>query len=285
MHASLDSKVEDIQNCKSLLEAVQRNIDLCKSKKSCVQIFTHGPKSLKRHADFTNLTREPDLTVDFLYIHSPYGASAIFDNPKRFTKYIRDQFEVADSLRAEGVVIHFSKRELSVYIKAFRELEPILKNYKSKLILEIPAVNADLHGTYETPEKLNAFCNAMNSFNIKYGICVDTSHLWRSGVDISTKEKAKDWFSQLQYPNRIELIHFNSNLRENFGKGDDLHQIPLSKNCGIWKDIADRKGMKETGLMFICEWAKKKSVPLLFEFNRGKKEDVVNLVNLMLKIS
>jgi len=296
VHSSKESKVEGVAACKSLAEAVQRDVALanCLSG-SCAQIFTHGPRSTALNAEFAKPEAPSTTKVDKLYIHSPYVATALWNHPERYEAYLTEQFKLADTLRAEGVVFHFVKKPAEEFVAVMQRLRPILAKHTAKFIFETPAFNPHPTQSYETPAKLNAFCRAMQKACTPWGLCIDTSHLWRSGVDLSTWEQAKEWFEGLEFPKRVELIHFNANLEENFGRGRDVHQIPLAATDGIWARFVtpelrrkhdtlrprDRELLQGSGFFFIVQWAKKNKVPLIFEMNCGTIEDARFLFDIL----
>lgn len=261
IHVSKTSKVED-RSSPTLADAVAASVD--EFKIDCAQIFTHGPSSTRRnHYDEKPL---PDMPI---FIHGAYMWSGLWSG-KISKDFIKSEVTEANAVKAAGLVIHINdlpparlREEIQKHVvPMYHELR-----CRVPLLLEMPAKRPRPGSpNYATAEDLGALTREMRRLTIPWGLCLDTSHVWAGGVDLSSPAVVKDWLAALD-PEHIGLIHLNSNQRQNKGTGKDLHTIPYSRMDGIWGD-------EDAGLRAIVKYAKKNRIPCLLEANRGAADEL-----------
>jgi hypothetical protein len=123
---------------------------------------------------------------------------------------------------------------------------------------------------YETPPKILALFRAIRQSLdpelARFGLCVDTAHLWVSGVDLRSREAAQHWLAQLEDPASPEralgsgppapggtpaiVFHLNDSQRPK-GVGPDAH-APLAAGK-IWGPLAGAPG--ESGIAAVVDFA------------------------------
>ena len=231
------------------------------SKYTAFQIYTHGPHNRKKNnineVEIVRATRGKPLFVHSTYLSSPWKGNAAA------IAHIRDQVATCAAIDAAGLVLHLPKDHHSVVVQQMIVLDriPQVASGKVKLILEMTSVKASPN-TYETPEKLNALITALNTAGVRnYGICVDTSHIWAAGVNVSKYEPTKRWFAAV-LPH-IALIHLNG-TEIDLGGGKDTHIIPFTAKDKIWHNIS----YAQIGLRSCIENAKVKYIHVIMEINR-----------------
>lgn len=157
------------------------------------------------------------------------------------TQFINEIF-IADSLNALYIVVHFGKSlELSKEVSINNMYSSLLyiynktKELKIKILIETSSGQGTELG-YKLDElsliyrKLSKHKNQLVSK--KFGICIDTCHIFSAGYNIKNKEARDiyfDQFNELIGLNNIKLVHLNDSKvicganvdrHENIGKGE-----------------------------------------------------------------
>lgn len=170
--------------------------------------------------------------------HSTYGASPWGPAGARGRAFVRRELEVCAAAGLEGLVVHLPKAPAAEVAAVAGELLPP-GGGGPRVFFETPAVvPGGCH--YETPEKLGALFDALRAADPgldAFGLCVDTAHLWTSGVDLGPREAAAAWLEGLEAlgprlpPDRV-MFHLNDSERP-LGRGPDTH-APLLRGR-IWE--------------------------------------------------
>lgn len=266
-HDSLDDSITDIR------ESLPIN---------AVQIFTHGPRSLKQNAiDVERVIRACEGIN--LYIHSPYPI-----NPWRGTnKCIDDtvqQFIMSNTLEAKGVVLHIPKIQpedvVGPVVTLVKELNKkrVLKN--QKIILEMKAVKCHPTMSYESPDKINRLINLLKMAGVEYsdvGICIDTAHIYAGGAEIKKYESSAEYCNRIEYPEWICLIHLNGNEYDAKKRAGDKHAIPFDSADKIWDSVL----YENSGCKAFIDFAQRLDINVILEI---KKHHTVNQVRSFLNL-
>lgn len=234
-HISQDKTIIDTMN------------NIKKAGGNALQIFVSNPRSttLNNPEKYFNISKDVKKYIkdnDFkLVIHSPYVINIAneFKNNKRtiliedcyWVKLLIHELNIANSLGAEGVVLHVGKSVKLSYSQGLENMKKCLdyivsimiaKKINTKIIIETPAGQ----GT-ELLTNLNDFVIFFNSFSEeqkKYlGICLDTAHTWALGYDLD--EAYNILFKNTA--NYINIIHLNNSLI-NKGERKDRHAVMLN---------------------------------------------------------
>ena len=234
-HISQDKTIIDTMN------------NIKKAGGNALQIFVSNPRSttLNNPEKYFNISKDVKKYIkdnNFkLVIHSPYVINIAneFKNNKRtiliedcyWVKLLIHELNIANSLGAEGVVLHVGKSVKLSYSQGLENMKKCLdyivsimiaKKINTKIIIETPAGQ----GT-ELLTNLNDFVIFFNSFSEeqkKYlGICLDTAHTWALGYDL--EEAYNILFKNTA--NYINIIHLNNSLI-NKGERKDRHAVMLN---------------------------------------------------------
>ena len=240
---------------------------------TAAQIFVSGPKTYKDTVtdnECATIKEYVDNNNIELFVHSSYVTSL----KMKSGWLIQQQMQHAYKCNARGVVIHIPKAVPDVVAGLVTEL---LSKYSTDdfplpLLLEPPGIKPSV-GTYSTAEKINTLMSKIKYPLERIGFVLDTAHLWASGTDVSSKQLASDFLSQLVEPERIRLIHLNGSYAE-LGLGKDKHAVPFSSEDNIWGSYITHP--QDSGVAAIVEFAKKYNVTFILEVNR----DAINLVNI-----
>lgn len=325
IHNAKKSKIVN-KTFKTIEESIEYETKLLNL--TCSQIFTHGPRSRsKNKINYKNIKKYCMSNNIKLYVHGSYltiGLWSIIEKKNKLdinVNHIIDSLLSCIKLNSRGLVIHLPKKEPSVVRDCLKILESKILEHKfanillkCRILLEMPAMKSDNKKTYESPEKLNKLCNILDSglSKLKWGYCIDTSHLWSAGIDLSKNNSWLLWQNNLlpETLKKIKLIHLNGSLEKYFNKGKDTHIIPFSPNDAIWNnyisnelliyinkcksgeelkhsDISqdELELLKSSSLYNILQLSKKNKIPIICEINRGTTHDVelyIKLINILL---
>ena len=294
VHVSKISKVIKDAKCKNILDAIKNDCNSLNIK--CCQIFVAGPANTKisqmNYDDINTYCAESDIN---LYVHSSYLTIGIFsiddytyNTPKSINaiKHLTEQLNACDQLGAKGFVIHLPRKEPLLIINTFKYIIPILNNYKTPFMLEMPASKPDIEKTYETPEKMNALSDMLYSTYpnfINWSWVIDTAHLWSCGVEVDNVKIMTQWFNNQKYPDKIGLFHLNGSSIAHYKTGKDVHRVVFSSDDDIWNqniDIITKNGaintkkLKKSTIHLIYEFVKKNNIDLICEINRGDYDEI-----------
>lgn len=261
------------------------NESIAKLKINTVQIYTHGPQS-RTMVDIGDVNKLDDVLV---YVHATYISSPWNGNPTTIS-HIEDQLKTCSKIRAEGLVIHLRKDKIENIMRYLRILLP--KSHGQKIILEAPAMKSNPQ-TYESSSKLNILISNIRQIASpdQIGICIDTSHITSGGVDFSSHDLVEKYFSELEYPEYISLIHLNGTIYP-LGSGCDCHQVPFSREDIIWSRYKSASSKKEhniynSGVAYIAKFCLKYNIPMVLEVNResdpGDTPRAIKLIKKLLK--
>lgn len=210
-----------------------------------------------------------------LIVHSIYLLNFAYYPPtSKRIKYMHDNLQhdlkYAVLLNAKCVVLHFGfakdlEKKLSLDIM-IQNLNYIIKHMPKNidLILETSAGQGSQIGS--TLDDLQYVWDKIKHKNI--GFCLDTAHLFVSGIDISTlngiKTYLKDFDKKIGIKN-IKLFHINDS-RYSLGSRHDEH-----KGLQQGQIFKDNDGM--LSLKYIVNFCNKKKIPMILETHGAASEE------------
>lgn len=268
------------------------------------QIFVTGPKSNKEtltHEEKTQLatyTRRHNtkLVIHGAYIDRPWGGVAYA------VQNVLKELRIASEIGATGVILHLSAGcgddiQLSSALKSisgvYAELTAINPAAHIPILwLEIHAAKPSAF-TYETPEKLIRLFERIHGYGhnngpneLKFGLCIDTAHLFSCGTNLDTYENAERWIrNTTEGISKIMtvpiMMHLNDSASK-LGSGVDRHEIL----CGgmIWSayhPVTGHLPFERSGLNYILEWVEKNHIHTILERDDA---DLVHDITLIQKL-
>lgn len=289
IHISKHAITGDYANIADAIDSVVSKYDL-----DACQIFTHGPKSRSKNKYDATTMRSIDKAN--IYVHSTYltdgywgaietamangGRLSVTPSIKRYHKHIQEQLDATKEIGGIGLVIHITRKPIAV-IKKGAELLATFINQPTSVILifEFTAMRPGPH-SYESAKQINALADALRPCKLNWKFCIDTSHLWATGLDVSNINIFTKWLHDLKCTDRIALIHLNASSKTTFGTGKDVHILPLAPEDDIWGSLlakhkytqltaGDFANLKKSTLGLLLRWAKKNKITVLGEFKRG----------------
>jgi len=180
-----------------------------------------------------------------------------------------DEIFKAEKINAKFVVIHLGKQKDKLKEECYNNMLTTLyfvhqqtKKINIKILLETSAgVGSDL--CYKIEDLIYFFNKIKNHpdklFSDRFGICIDTCHIFVAGYDISNYEifcSYMEMFNNLVGLNYIKLVHLNDSLNE-VGSRIDKHE-----NLG--------DGYIGKGLIPIIKYFTKLNIPMLTETRKIK---------------
>jgi len=233
------------------------------------QIFVASPRKLAMTLGDTEaaalkayLEREPLFVVAHgTYLDVPWKSAYI-------RKFIRKEIEACEAAGVRGLVVHLGTPGVAEVVGA---LPSLVEPWRDVIVyLETPHVKPE-KSLYETGAKLAALFREIRSRadpNLcRFGLCVDTAHLWACGVDLRGRAEAEAWLAGLEavsgvIPHDRILFHLNDN-HAGRGSGGDHHACLFEGQ--IWGDYVDRPAA--SGLAAFVEYAVRWQLPVILERN------------------
>lgn len=251
-------------------------------------IFVGGPKNRE-------ITLHPNERVELreyiartkmcIIAHSSYSAYPWHGDPDA-ARYILEELKVCQESGITGLVIHLPKLPVSEVMKyidrLFNHETPDVKIY-----FETPAVKPT-ESYYETPLKLATLFSAIRTKldpNLdKFGLCIDSAHLWTCGIDLQSYDAAAAWLQDLEsksaiIPPKSIMFHLNDSLKLR-GVGPDTHaNLAVGK---IWEKYSDN--IEKSGLRAFTDYAQRHESIVILERKpkEALKKDYLILRRLIL---
>lgn len=206
-----------------------------------VQLFVNNSiKDTHIYDDFNNFLKSHKMKC---VVHASYtiNLSQNWDSYSWWIQQFIDEIKLASKVGAEVIVVHVGKKLNLSKEEAVNNMYTSLmhvhhetKNYKIKILLETPTGQGTQIG-----HKLEDLALIYRKFSKhkkdeivhRFGICLDTCHIFSAGYNIKNKESRDiffDNFNELIGIKHIKLVHLNDSKvpcnsqvdrHENFGKG------------------------------------------------------------------
>jgi len=172
---------------------------------------------------------------------------------------VKHDLEVGSKIGAKYAMTHLGSYkdvdpELEGPMMIADALKKILdKEYETELLLEISAGAGEVAG--DTFEELAFFLKEMKGY--KFGICLDTAHMFASGYDLRKKENVKkvfDDFDKIVGLKNLKLFHLNDS-KVGLGERKDRHEHLGEGKIGIdgIKAIIQEKRLKDVNCIIETE--------------------------------
>jgi len=206
----------------SLTNAITKTVEI---GGNCMQIFAGSPRLWFRkpfpedQVNSFNL-RSGKLDIKPIFIHALYLVNLASQNKDILEKSINSltiDMQNGARIHSAGVIIHigshFGLGFDSVKDQLVAVIQKILTNTQNcDLILEN---DAGQNGKIGSPEELSFLVNNINDNRLK--ICLDSAHLFESGVDIRKMETVEKFSRELQKLNLLDklvCLHLNDSATE-----------------------------------------------------------------------
>lgn len=236
------------------------------------QIYISGPYKYSRLYDDSTLKKMRKWLADnstHAIAHGSYVSNPWKLRPQALA-VVRTQLADCTMAGLDGLVVHLdaSANNEENFAEAITQCTDDTEG--ASLILEInasaqkPATGCPFKSeflSWHEPHKiLNAFDTAKEcSKGTPIELCIDTAHLFSSGVSLETRKSAEGFFDTLEVSSDELYIHLNDSVG-NFGTGKDIHGV-LGRDK-IWGN-GDLSGLE-----YILEMIYDYEIPAILERNR-----------------
>lgn len=228
---------------------------------TAMAMFVAGPRTFNVNID--------DCDIEFIknnnlqvFVHNTY-LSVPWKGTDMAIRSLKKQLELCHQINAKGFIIHLPKNESNDTI--IKQLKEILNHEIAVCIyLETPAISKG--SVFHCPNRLNSLFSSikqeLDPNEMYFGLCIDTAHIWSSGVDISDYSNARDWLNDLNIKNI--MFHLNDNVRP-LGVAPDQHQALMEGE--IWKSYkgTSLENQKKSGLYAVLQYAQDNKCPIILE--------------------
>lgn len=237
------------------------------------QIFISGPQKLKlllsddeivELKEFINKpTRldSPDIDKIHVIAHSAFAAYPWTGMPYPAI-FIKKELKVCKRAGLHGLVVHLGKQDIPEVMQNITNL--MIKNCPL-IYLETPSLKPD-NSHYVKPKDIGLLFKSIKKIDPQFrhfGLCIDTAHLWTSGINIQSYESAEIWLDEMMkqgIPPKNIIIHLNDS-KTPMGSGIDQHEMLMEGM--IWKSYIDSP--KASGLYAFLDYSYKYQIHIILE--------------------
>ncbi len=217
----------------------------------------------------------------YFFVHASYSInlSKRWIDSDWWVQQFINEIQICSDIKTSGIVIHTGKQMELSKAEAINNMYTFLlhihfktsKQQNVRILLETPSGQGS-----ETLTKIFDFCKFMNKFynhpdkkiRERFGICVDTCHIFAAGHDIRTKEDMNIFFGTIDKMigiDKIKLCHINDSLKD-LGSNIDRHA-----NIGHGKIGAE-------AIIRIVNFMKELQIPIIFETPHNLIYNDINIV-------
>jgi endonuclease IV len=275
------------KNGKSMNEAIGATIDWLRGHDvlhPCVQIFVCNPRTGVKSITDQDIEYMRGLDVPII-VHSSYICAPWKSTNPRATQQIFKEYALCCRIRASGYIVHGANQGADMRPTILSKILAGLdrKDRGPILYFEIPAAKGP-DASLNTGGKIAAFMRAINELpnhGVEVGICIDTAHLFASGVAISSGPEVAKWLVDLDQLSTVPFIlHLNDNSLQS-GCGRDEHSQLFEGQ--IWRQFAPGKDFdsKLSGAFAFIEWAKFHANHIILERKIPNSKEII-IVNKIL---
>lgn len=228
-----------------------------------VQIYTHSIKPYKEYPHIPEIIRSLLFFGTKFYIHATFNTIPL---SKNFRFFLVNQFKYAQANGSAGLVVHIPNKPVSDIVEEFgKNLYRSLGQSNTIIYLE------HIPGKYANPTLLKLLYAELSKTGIKFGICIDTCHIYSSGYDLGKDEVMSEYLDTIASIGCNILVHLNDSVGD-IGSYVDRHDAIGSK---IWsKD-------RWSSLAMLL----KKNWEYILEMDQDKYTKSMEFVNYVLDMS
>jgi deoxyribonuclease IV len=254
-----------VENIHDIVNILEKNIIY--KKLGLVQIFVSATTNYK-DIKYKNIKSHMETNDIRLVIHASYSInlSRRWTNNDWWIQQFINEIYASHDLGAFCIVVHTGKKleltDAEAINNMYTSLLHIHEKTKSvtnvKILIETPSGQ----GT-ETLTRIEDLCRFLNKFykhpdkkiQDRFGICLDTCHIFASGYDIRTKNDMNNVFGLINKSigiNKIKLCHINDS-KKGLGSKSDRHENIGDGEIGKKSIIQIVSFMKSLGIPMILE--------------------------------
>ena len=241
-------------------------------KMRAAAIFVAGPRHHTVHlrpdeaAQLRAYSEEAGIRV---VAHSAYVTAPVWSGGLEAGVTARAERVACQQAGIRDLVVHLPAAPANVVVDHLAAIAYTHDTPDVRIALETPAVVAETH--YNTPDKLRRLFvgirERLDPALEHVSLCIDTAHLWTSGVQLATRADADVWLAGLErhadvIPASSVLFHLNGSERPR-GRGPDTHAPLAGATDLMWGPY--RGDLRESGLAAFVDYAVRHDVPAILE--------------------
>lgn len=186
-----------------------------------VQIYTHSTTPYKQYAHAEDLVNDLVSKDVKFYVHSSFNC---LPASKNFQYFMKTQFNIAQNFGASGIIVHIPNSPPMAEVADSFDIR--IKSRDTIIYLE------HIPGKYANPDTLKMLYEMVSQRNpnIKFGLCIDTCHIFVSGYDLGDEKVMSDYVEKIKSINCPIFVHLNDSIGE-LGSRLDRHNAIGTK---IW---------------------------------------------------
>lgn len=285
-------------------ETLERSIrnQVQKYDLKAVQIFTHGPRNLKKtNYDAEEIKEFVEEKKIALIVHSAYQALPWEEKRRKFIcKHIVSAMIDVYDVGGRGLVVHLpSKMKHSKVINVLEDIKKRIGNLEPDDLAKIKEVTLILEHkphkpldedenekSFVVPEALASFLADLKkaeytpqSQPLRVGFCCDTAHIFVSCEKpaLATEKSMKKYLGPLEpHMDMMSALHLNGSYYES-GTGRDKHTIPMVDDDEIWGEESIAAIAMLVGTM--------PNIPIIVEWNIGTEKELKSFLRKFNKLS
>ncbi len=230
------------------------------NKKGCkvLQLFVSLNKTaISFYKPIKELCKKLDMKIS---VHMSYTIN-IANDPNKYSWGIQqfiEEIKIANQIGAYAVVIHLGKKlDLSLEVALNNMLINLLKVHNETKDLDIKILIETSTGQgselcYNLDDLAKFYKKIKQN---RFGICLDTCHIFNAGYDIRTNKLVENYFKEFNDKiglTEIKLVHLNDSYNELGAKVD--------RHANIGRGYIGENGLKQIIMLFS-----KLSVPIVLE--------------------
>jgi len=261
--------VDTIHKLSEIIEIGALSMFLTSPRRMTIYHTTDELDAIKKILNMSKIT---------MILHSSYVVIPWSGN-RKVLSHIYSELIKCDKYKFDGTVIHLPDKPLDE-ITEILELLSYEPETKAKIYFETPPL---IRARYATPKQLCELYTVMKKFNpTRFAICIDTAHIWISGVDIRSYENASSYLTALVNggidPSDI-MFHLNDSIREQHHGPDEHCKLMTGKIWGTYTVVTYQK----SGLAAFIDFANRYNSVVILE--RNKYDDIIDDCILLSKLS
>lgn len=173
------------------------------------QFFTHNTKPYEQTTTTIQLEKFKIIGLP-MYIHTSFNV--VFD---QFfgRKPLSEQYNICRDYGCKGLVLHIPRKPVEDLIKGFKKV--VTPNMKTDLHPPILYLE-HVPGEYASPELLKELYDGLKKTYpyCKFGICIDTCHIYSSGYDLRNTAIMAKYLAEIEAIKAPILVHLNDSIGE-----------------------------------------------------------------------
>ena len=216
----------------------------------------HESKKSDKHSD-----REDKSNGIKVIAHSAFAAYPWTGMPYPAI-FIKKELKVCRRAGLHGLVVHLGKQDIPEVMKNITNL--MIKNCPL-IYLETPSLKPE-NSYYVKPKDIGLLFKSIKKIDPEFehfGLCIDSAHLWTSGIDIGSYENAAAWLDEIMQqgiPTKNIIIHLNDSKTP---KGSGIDQHAMLMEGLIWKSYIDSP--KASGLYAFLDYSYRYQIHIILE--------------------